>query len=107
MAVQPIQIKRLAAKHSRQSKSVKAVLGLLCLLFVTAQAIDLSHSHNGDLNLQADCDICLKLSSDDDMLLNAVESAPEPHKQLVALTAHRKVPVAGILSFQARAPPLT
>jgi hypothetical protein len=107
MATQPLQIKRLAAMHSSRPKGVKALLGLLCLLVVTAQAIDLSHSHNGDLNLQADCDICLKLSSDDDMLLNTVDSTPGSHKQLFALPAHRNVPVADILSSQARAPPLT
>ncbi|MEQ8313506.1 MAG: hypothetical protein RIC17_05285 [Gammaproteobacteria bacterium] len=107
MAVQSIQIKRLAVKTYRQSAGIKALLGLLCLLFVTAQAIDLTHSHNGDLNLQADCDICLKLGSDDDMLLNAVESAPGSHRQILAVPAHRNVPVADILTSQARAPPLT
>jgi len=49
-----------------RSKAAKSLLVSLCLLFLTAQTAGLSHSHDGDLRLQADCDICLKLSSDDE-----------------------------------------
>jgi hypothetical protein len=49
-----------------RSKAAKSLLVSLCLLFLTAQTAGLSHSHDGDLRLQADCDVCLKLSTDDE-----------------------------------------
>ena len=50
-------------------RSVKALLTLLCVLFIAAQTVGLSHSHEGGLSLQADCDVCLKLTSDDDLIV--------------------------------------
>lgn len=38
-------------------------------VFVFTQTIDLQHSHGGDLELQADCQICLKLGSHNDISL--------------------------------------
>ena len=49
-----------------RSKAAKSLLACLCLLFLTAQMAGLSHSHDGSLRLQADCDVCLKLSTDDE-----------------------------------------
>ena len=49
-----------------RSKAAKSLLACLCLLFLTAQMAGLSHSHDGSLRLQADCDVCMKLSTDDE-----------------------------------------
>ena len=49
-----------------RSKAARSLLACLCLLLLTAQTAGLSHSHGGDLRLQADCDVCLKLSTDDE-----------------------------------------
>ena len=60
-----------------RSKAAQLLLACLCLLFLTAQMAGLSHSHDGDLRLQADCDVCLKLSTDDEAAVS---------KNLVAAT---------------------
>ena len=49
-----------------RSKAAKSLLACLFLLFLNKQIAGLSHSHDGGLRLQADCDICLKLSTDDE-----------------------------------------
>lgn len=36
-------------------------------VFLFTQTIDLQHSHGGDLNLQSDCHVCLKLGSQHDL----------------------------------------
>lgn len=54
------------------SKAAKSLLACLCLLFLTAQMAGLSHSHDGDLRLQAECDVCLKLTTDDEVAVNKI-----------------------------------
>ncbi|PCI54504.1 MAG: hypothetical protein COB36_10085 [Alphaproteobacteria bacterium] len=44
-----------------------ALCGLLCLLLVFAQYTSLNHNHDGDLQAQTDCEICLKIGSLDDL----------------------------------------
>ena len=53
-----------------RSKAAKSLLACLFLLFLTAQMAGLSHSHDGDLRQQAECDVCLKLSIDDEVAVN-------------------------------------
>lgn len=78
---------------------------LLCLFLVFAQSAALVHSHEGDLQKQFDCDICLKLSSTDhaiastafdfaELKTTSAESLPQFH----AITISPAV-------FHARAPP--
>ena len=55
-----------------RSKAAKSLLACLFLLFLTAQMAGLSHSHDGDLRLQAECDVCLKLSIDDEVAVNKI-----------------------------------
>ena len=55
-----------------RSKAAKSLLACLCLLFLTAQIAGLSHSHDGDLRLQAECDVCLKLTTDDEVAVNKI-----------------------------------
>lgn len=42
--------------------------GVLCFLLLFLQGIELLHTHGNDLQLQADCDICLKLGHGDEVL---------------------------------------
>ena len=55
-----------------RSKAAKLLLACLFLLFLAAQMAGLSHSHDGDLRLQAECDVCLKLSIDDEVAVNKI-----------------------------------
>ncbi len=55
-----------------RSKAAKSLLACLCLFFLTAQMAGLSHSHDGDLRLQADCDVCLKLNTDDEAAVEKI-----------------------------------
>jgi hypothetical protein len=44
----------------------RALLGILCALFLSAQTADLTHSHDGDFLSQFECETCLQAASDDD-----------------------------------------
>jgi hypothetical protein len=61
-----------------KSLSLMAVLSVF-LLF--AQAVEHSHSHDADLQAQFDCEICLKVGSQDDA---AVAKAPSLHQQPIS-----------------------
>lgn len=54
----------------KRAAGLKALFALLCLLFFAAQVQGLSHTHDGNLDFQVDCEVCLKLSSDDDVLIS-------------------------------------
>lgn len=86
------------------ARAGKTLLALLCVLFLSAQTLDLAHSHGNDAEQQADCEICLKLGSDDDVIIDsaatrnatthAVEIAFAPSIWLAqtSLTAHARAP---------------
>jgi hypothetical protein len=71
---------------------------------LSAQTVYLSHSHGSDANQQADCEICLKLGSDDEVIIDStatqvskahsVESAVVQSTWIaqVSLTAHARAP---------------
>ena len=74
-------------------------------VFVFTQTIDLQHSHEGDLKLQADCQVCLKLGSQNDVVIAT------PGDLLVALAAaHFQLNIPDSLSrtvrsYSPRGPP--
>ena len=87
------------------SKAAKSLLPCLFLVFLTAQMAGLSHSHDGDLQLQAECDVCLKLSIDDEVAVNKIlADAPSANStslnDFLPTWDQLAAPVA-----QARAPP--
>lgn len=93
---------------SKRSAGLNALFVLLCLLFLTAQVQGLSHTHAGDLGFQIDCDVCLKLSSDDDVVISF---SADIHYQSAQQSAPKNTRVdltVGLLKFyQPRAPPGT
>lgn len=86
-------------------KAGKALLALLCVLFLSAQTLDLSHSHGNDSDQKADCEICLKLGSDDDVIIDS--SAPQlaTTHSVENLIAPATWFAQASLTAQARAPP--
>ena len=58
------------------SKRNRLLILIAACVFVFTQTIDLQHSHDGDLSLQADCQICLKLGSQTDIAI-AKSEAPQ------------------------------
>jgi len=84
----------------------KALLALACVLFLSAQTADLSHSHGNDSNQQADCEICLKLGSDDDVIIDSSASRVATTHSVENAVAQLTWFVQAPLSAHARAPPL-
>lgn len=92
---------------AKRSTGLKSLLAMLCVLFVATQIQGLNHAHDGSLNLQADCDICHKLSSGDDVLISAVTTLPaQISHQTVALHASASLVIEFVKLQQARAPPI-
>ena len=79
----------------------------LCVLFLFAQVAEKSHDHDKNLDLNADCAICLSISLDDAVLVNSVYM---PIFKAIT-TAFDGLPldaqVARIYKAQVRAPPLS
>ena len=51
-----------------------ALSALLCFLLVFVHGAGLAHTHEGDLQKQFDCDICLKVNSNEDETVNPCPS---------------------------------
>lgn len=66
-----LQLHAIAQQHSLLSRAFRGSAFSFVLVFslVFAQAVNLNHSHEGDLREQVDCEICLKVSSSDDVLI--------------------------------------
>jgi hypothetical protein len=86
-------------------KAGKTLLALLCVLFLSAQTVDLSHSHGGNSDQQADCDICLKLSSDDEVIIDSSAAQVATTHAVENLVARPTWFAQTTLSAHARAPP--
>lgn len=83
----------------------KSLLLLACVLFLSAQTADLSHSHGNDSNQQTDCEICLKLGSDDVIIDSSASQVTTTHS-IENAVAQLAWFVQAPLSAHARAPPL-
>jgi hypothetical protein len=75
------------------------------VIYLLSQSIDLQHTHDGDLNLHADCQICMKLGSQNDVAVAAsalpqVEAADNEFR-----TTLPDLTVASIKGHNSRAPP--
>jgi len=100
---------KLSVQHGTPDlgkRSVKALLALLCVLFIAAQTVGLSHSHEGDLSLQADCDVCLKLTSDDDLIVASDITKFGAPVAIETEFSSTSWIFQGYFRAQARAPPL-
>lgn len=97
----------IAEKQALSSVSVRssAFSFLLVLSFVFAQAVSLSHSHEGDLRDQVDCEICLKVSADDDVLLGKTELVTGIYPSRFDQTSLAAAISVAVPTATARAPP--
>jgi hypothetical protein len=77
---------------------------VLTLLF--AQAVSLNHTHNGDLNDRVDCDICLKIGSNDDALISASSLPVIKASSTVYSLEPSSTLGSALIRATARAPPL-
>tara|TARA_B100001059_G_scaffold46905_3_gene39821 strand:- start:10145 stop:10456 length:312 start_codon:yes stop_codon:yes gene_type:complete len=61
-------------------KAGNTLMVLACVLFLSAQTVDLTHYHGSDANQQVDCEICVKLGSDDEIIIDSTAAqVPESH----------------------------
>ena len=79
----------------------------LCGLFLFAQVAEKSHGHNKNLDLSADCAICLSISLDDSVLANSVHMPIFKVITTVVDGLPLHAQVARIYKAQVRAPPLS
>lgn len=91
-----------------RSKRFRASVFSCFLVFslLISQAISLNHSHEGDFNDRADCEICLKVNSTDDVNLSETTFAV---LQTVSDTINYETILGSgvsLTSASARAPPL-
>lgn len=93
------------AEFTRKAKEYSAY-GVLCFLLLFVQSADLTHSHDGDLQQQFDCEICLKVGANEDfiessgMLVNLDSDASN-------VTEYKtEAPNFFAISANSRAPPL-
>ncbi|NKB35235.1 MAG: hypothetical protein GKR91_19230 [Pseudomonadales bacterium] len=93
------------AKYTKHIHDL-SIRALLCFLLVFVQGAGLVHSHEGELQKQFDCDICLKVGSNED----AITSSAQPFNFYVDATiyfeAMENIPFVATVPANSRAPPL-
>ena len=92
----------VAARDRFRSLPLAAVV---CVLLLFVQSATLSHSHEDDLRLRYDCDICLKIGSSTDAVTASplAESTTPQQQEWLDRKAEPLFP--RLLDLHARAPP--
>lgn len=95
---------RVAARDRFRSLPLTAIF---CLLLLFVQGAALSHSHDNDLHVRYDCDICLRIGSSIDVIAAVHVDSPVSPVQLEWLDAAAEAPYQPLFDIRSRAPPQT
>ena len=83
-----------------------AFSALLCFLLVFVQGVGLAHTHEGELQQQFDCEICLKANPNEDVIASNNQSF-DPEIRTTAFPEYaERAHTASAISANSRAPPL-
>ena len=88
-----------------KSNRNRLLIVVAALLFVFTQTLDLQHTHDGDLNLQVDCQVCLKLGSQNDV---AIAKSEDPQTTVAVVYFQSNVlnsVFETVRTYSPRAPP--
>ena len=83
-----------------------ALRALLCFLLVFVQGAGLAHTHEGDLQKQFDCEICLKANSNEDVIASDSQSLVPEIRTTTSTEYADRIHSAAAISANSRAPPL-
>jgi len=83
-----------------------AFSALLCFLLVFVQGAGLAHTHEGDLQKQFDCEICLKPNSNEDVIASDSQPLDLETKTTPLAEYSDRIHSAAAISANSRAPPL-
>lgn len=87
-------------------KAKRCALVLIAVLaLVLSQGMALAHTHDGDLNRQFDCELCLKLSAGDDANIAAASALELDTKTLRPSSLLLRIIDLSLPNPSARAPP--
>lgn len=86
--------------------SRNAVRGLVCVVLLFVQSTGLSHSHEGELQAQYDCEICLKSGSIEDILIVGEHSVRFCNNSQKYISIDENRPFTLALTAKSRSPPI-
>ena len=78
---------------------------LVCLSLLLVQGAALAHSHESDLQVRYDCDICLKIGSSTDAIAACQVDNPVSPVRREWLDATAEAPFLPLRDLRSRAPP--
>ncbi len=78
---------------------------LVCLMLLFVQAATFSHSHENDLQVRYDCDICLKIGSSTDVIAAGHVYNPVSPVRHEWRDSAVEAPFLPLLDIRSRAPP--
>ena len=104
----PMFLVRPQFNKEKQTDRVRSVAlsGLLCFLLVFVQGAGLAHTHEGDLQKQFDCEICLKANSNEDVIASNNQSLALEIRTTPLSEYAERIHSAAAISANSRAPPL-
>ena len=92
----------VAARDRFRSLPLAAVV---CLLLLFVQSAALSHSHDNDLQVRYDCDICLKIGTSTDAVAAGHVDIPVSPIEFEWRDAVTELPFLPLRDLRSRAPP--
>lgn len=96
---------RKVGKCFKNRRLSLALVSMLAAFLLLVQSADLIHTHNGDLQAQVDCEICLKFGNDDEVIVDS-QTAPRlfaSHQFYSRSTS--AIPFQAVIAANPRAPP--
>lgn len=82
-----------------------SIQALLCFMLVFVQGASLIHSHDGDLQNQIDCDICLKVGSIEGVLTSSGKGLDYNSGSISYNSAPVAIQYAAVVPSKSRSPP--
>lgn len=100
----PVSINSYAKEFFQRQRAIP-VVALVSLFLLFVQSADLVHSHDGDLQPQYDCEICLKAGSGGDAIVASKTHIDIPTPRQSYLQIQLSPEFAPLLSPNSRSPP--
>ena len=82
-----------------------ALVSALTAFLLLVQGADLVHTHDGDLQAQVDCEICLKFGNDDEVIVDSQSGPRLFASNQTYFQSTPAIPFQAVIAANPRAPP--
>lgn len=97
------QLNQENSSHKARNRFMSVVL---CLVFLFLEVAGLAHSHEGDLERDLDCEICLNIGTSEDAIASSDQTFDPRTNNTAFLQYAEQISFGPAIPANSRAPPL-